>query len=286
MKIAWLVLGSMLCLPALYADEQTRRVQEELRKRNLYFGDIDGQMTPQTAGALRAYQERKGFAASGTADPLTTESLGIDVKPALPDKPVLRSDIGLRKDEPKPSPAPQSFSFTSTAGAAELDPAAMPIGEFVDKAPPGARPLPKRQQEPARQLVANYLRDVSSNDPQRAMKYYADDVDYLHHGKVGKKTIHRAEQRYAKLWPSRQVQIVDAGYYSIKQRPGEIIVKFQADIAVANPRHHQHASDRTINVLTLRITGNNLKIVSVKEARVTGHRTRRPPFLCRLLHCS
>ena len=45
----------------LRADETVRQVQEELRKRNLYFGNIDGQESPELAGALKRYQKRKGL---------------------------------------------------------------------------------------------------------------------------------------------------------------------------------------------------------------------------------
>ena len=44
---------------SLRADDTTRQVQEELRKRNLYFGDVDGCRSPQLIAAVRRYQERK-----------------------------------------------------------------------------------------------------------------------------------------------------------------------------------------------------------------------------------
>ena len=37
------------------ADETVRQVQEELRKRNLYFGNIDGQTSPVLVDALKRY---------------------------------------------------------------------------------------------------------------------------------------------------------------------------------------------------------------------------------------
>ncbi|MDP9004854.1 MAG: peptidoglycan-binding protein [Verrucomicrobiota bacterium] len=78
------------------ADEQTRQVQEELRKRYLFFRDIDGRATPDYSIALRRYQERQGFAQTGVADEMTLYSLGIgepsppaEGAPELPDVPVL-----------------------------------------------------------------------------------------------------------------------------------------------------------------------------------------------------
>src|SRR3954469_9395027 len=81
------------------ANEQTRQVQEELRKRHLFFRDIDGRPSLEYAIALKRYQARQGFAVTGLADEMTLYSLGIGepVSPAegkadLPDVPVLKSD--------------------------------------------------------------------------------------------------------------------------------------------------------------------------------------------------
>ena len=89
-------VGALLCLPlAARADEPTRAVQEELRKRKLYFGDVDGRETPSFLDAVKKYQERKGFAVTGQTDADTLRSLGISPpaqEKVLPDVPVLRSD--------------------------------------------------------------------------------------------------------------------------------------------------------------------------------------------------
>ena len=79
------------------ADETVRQVQEELRKRNLYFGNIDGQASPVLVDALKRYQTRKGFAVTGKVDPDTATSLHVQAAPAtataaMPDMPVLKSD--------------------------------------------------------------------------------------------------------------------------------------------------------------------------------------------------
>ena len=80
------------------ADETVRQVQEELRKRNLYFGNIDGQTSPVLVDALKRYQTRKGFAVTGKVDQDTATSLHVQVATVatktLPDMPVLKSEIG------------------------------------------------------------------------------------------------------------------------------------------------------------------------------------------------
>ena len=68
----------LLLLPNLArADETVRQVQEELRKRNLYFGNIDGKTSAVLSDALKRYQARKGFAVTGKVDSDTATSLHV-----------------------------------------------------------------------------------------------------------------------------------------------------------------------------------------------------------------
>src|SRR4051794_33167251 len=95
-----LTLGLAIFLPVLSlarADETVRQVQEELRKRNLYFGNIDGKSSPVLIDALKRYQTRKGFAVTGQVDKDTARSLDVrstvvTTAAVLPDVPVLKSD--------------------------------------------------------------------------------------------------------------------------------------------------------------------------------------------------
>ena len=48
------LVGLWVSIPSFaQADETTRQIQEELRKRNLYFGNIDGQSSPVLIDALK-----------------------------------------------------------------------------------------------------------------------------------------------------------------------------------------------------------------------------------------
>ena len=58
-----------LCPTVARADESTRDVQEELRRRHLFYGNVDGRETPGLTAAIKRYQERKGFRQTGAADP-------------------------------------------------------------------------------------------------------------------------------------------------------------------------------------------------------------------------
>src|SRR6266576_5803040 len=96
------IITSLFCLllsisSLARADETVRQVQEELRKRNLYFGNIDGQTSPVLVDALKRYQTRKGFTVTGKVDHDTAISLHLETTTVaavapLPDVPVLKSD--------------------------------------------------------------------------------------------------------------------------------------------------------------------------------------------------
>ena len=72
-----LALVILLVPQASFASEQIHRVQEELRKRLLFFNDLNGEYTPALATAIKRYQEKKGFASTGVIDLEVLASLGI-----------------------------------------------------------------------------------------------------------------------------------------------------------------------------------------------------------------
>lgn len=90
-----LILASSLLLPdGILADEQVRRVQEELRKRHLFYANPNGEKSPALSIAVRRYQQKKGFPATGIIDPVTLASLGISS--ALPSAATTPAVVGTR----------------------------------------------------------------------------------------------------------------------------------------------------------------------------------------------
>ena len=66
------------------ADEQIRQIQGELRKRHLFYGNVDGECSPALTAAISHYQRKKGFPVTGTLDPETRASLGFkEIVPQL-----------------------------------------------------------------------------------------------------------------------------------------------------------------------------------------------------------
>src|SRR5688572_22848226 len=154
--VCFLVL--LIAVPgSLRADETVRQVQEELRKRNLYFGNIDGQESPELAGALKRYQKRQGFTVTGTVDLETAASLNVQSATvvstsALPDGPVLKSDTA--------SALPESQRLALQREAEEKP----DLGPTPP--PPAESPGPNQDLNPDQvtKLVQDYLRDGETQD--------------------------------------------------------------------------------------------------------------------------
>jgi peptidoglycan hydrolase-like protein with peptidoglycan-binding domain len=73
-----IIVLHFFAISCLGADEQVRQIQEELRKRHLFYGNIDGELSPALNAAISHYQKKKGFAVTGTLDPETRASLGLE----------------------------------------------------------------------------------------------------------------------------------------------------------------------------------------------------------------
>jgi peptidoglycan hydrolase-like protein with peptidoglycan-binding domain len=259
---------SFVCLlltisSVVLADETVRQVQEELRKRNLYFGNIDGQTSPVLVDALKRYQTRKGFAVTGNVDADTATSLHIQATAVaatatLPDMPVLKSDIesalsesqrlALRKEaEEKPDLAPSP-------------------------PPPAESPGPGQDLTPERvnKLVQNFLRDAEGADVTAQVNYYADPVRYFHHGTVSQQFVTEDTGNYVKRWPERKYTLAGPVTFFVSGKDGETAVEFTIAFELRNAARtaKNRAVGKTKNWWTLQANGDDLKIVAIREARL------------------
>jgi peptidoglycan hydrolase-like protein with peptidoglycan-binding domain len=138
-----------LALPlAAAAADQLRDVQTELKTQGFYYGELNGQNSPETVAAIRRYQIRNGLEVTGTLTKETLDALGIAGAPAREpapapvatpkprppttlrrSEPVENNDRDfLRREEaarPTPQPAPPpagSYDPSVVAPPAPLDP--------------------------------------------------------------------------------------------------------------------------------------------------------------------
>ena len=87
-KFVAIVMALSLCLPALtwargtsaepqMSQAEIRQAQERLKELGYYEGAIDGIYGPNTAEALREYQQAQGLPVTGTFDQETAQALQI-----------------------------------------------------------------------------------------------------------------------------------------------------------------------------------------------------------------
>jgi len=256
----WFLL--LTTVGTLLADEQVRQVQEELRRRNLYFGDIDGQSTPEFTTALKRYQSRKGFAATGAIDEVTASSLSVQIasldrtteRTRLPDVPVLKSDSA------RELPDAQRIALEKQAEE-NLDIPPTP-------APPAEQPPPSQDLSPERvtKYVEQYLHDAETDDVAAQTRYFAFPVDYFDHGAVGEDFARKDVQNYLKRWPERKYTLAEPVSFVASTNDGETTVEFTITFKVRNKEHI--ATGRTKNYWTIRPEGDELKIISIREQRL------------------
>ena len=284
----------LLCLAAtLLGDSQyIREVQGELRKRNLFFGDIDGHLSPQLTNALKRYQTRKGFEVTGAIDGATAASLQIESAPdarapagafaaAQPgDTPsvINASATQVTGGQPQPVRAAESVSATqagtATEAAAEL--VAQARGEAawsdlpVTPEPPAEAPTPPDliTADRVNRFVETYLADGETDDIGLQVWFYRFPVRYFSHGLVNQDFVVKDTQSYVKRWPERKYTLVGPITFDTSGPVGETQIEFTIDYTVRNKSRAK--SGRTKNFWTVRTTGDEMKIIAIREEHIAG----------------
>jgi peptidoglycan hydrolase-like protein with peptidoglycan-binding domain len=245
------------------ADETVRQVQEELRKRNLYFGNIDGQTSPVLVDALKRYQTRKGFPITGKLDQDTATSLHIQAATvaataSLPDRPVLKSDRA------RALPESQRLALEKEA---EENPDLTP-----SPPPPAESPGPGQDLTPERvnKFVQDYLRDGETDDVAAQVKYYAFPVRYFDHGTVSEQFVTQDTSNYLKRWPERKYTLTGPVNFFASGKEGETELEFTIAFELRSPARtaKSRAVGRTKNWWSVQAKGDELKIVAIREARL------------------
>ena len=290
-------LPRSLCLPlvllaltsstvTLPAQDEIRSVQEELRRRSLYFGNIDGRDSAELQEATKRYQNRKGFAATGRPDRETLRSLGLVPRspnepppPELnwPTEPVLPSDqkidtvaiaqslsaeTGIEAATVVPKKVAQRRGLTTKRrGSAAASPAA-PIVDPAQKPKDSPYITP---QELAR-FASDYFNAMGSSDIKRQLKFYADKVDYYHNGEVDRRIVEQTLRNYHVRWPTRRYRMGTSIRYSRITSRGEIIMTFPVGFTLRDGTRTVRGT--TDNRLVISAATLDPRITSISERRV------------------
>jgi peptidoglycan hydrolase-like protein with peptidoglycan-binding domain len=249
---------------SLRADEKVRQVQEALRRRNLYFGNVDGQDSSELTGALKRYQTRKGFQITGTADDETTSSLQINSLPlsakqqSWPDTPVLKSDAARALSQAQQAVLEKQAEEITNASPEPI--------------PPSESPARAQNLSPGRvsQFVAAYLHDAETADVSAQTNYYSFPLQYFDHGTVDAQFVAKDTSNYVRRWPDRKYTLVEPLTFFATGNEGETTVEFTIAFVLRSKARTTKcaASGRTRNVWTIRPEGDELKIVAISEQRL------------------
>lgn len=283
---AFALLALLLSAPVLRAQDEVRSVQEELRRRSLYFGNVDGRESTELAEATKRYQRRKGFAATGKPDRDTLRSLGLtprgpDEPPPKeldwPAEPVLKSDqkvdpVAIAKtlsEETGIAPAsvipdkvarrrgdltrPRSRPSDGTPSVQNVSPTSNANSPFITE-------------QNLTRFVADYLAAMGSNDVKRQLKFYADKVNYYHNGTIDRRIIEQTLRNYHARWPTRRYATGPAIYYNRNDKRGEILMTFRVGFTLKDGR--QTIKGQTENRFRISAATVDPRITSIEEKRV------------------
>lgn len=292
MKRHFVCLALACSIVTLYGDEDTRSTQEELRRRNIYFGDIDGKTSPELAQALRHYQKRKGLGVTGENDHDTLRSLGLagrapnDAPPkelSLPDEPVLKSDTRINVSAEAQqiaddsgvsfaSIAPEAIAFGGSSKGRERKYRHAPLTLRDNPSFPAERgrrtPVDKSLPIPGgvEAYVTHYLKAVSRNRMEDELHFYADRVNYLGNGWVDRRIIEHSLGKYYARWPHRSYSRLERITSSAIPSRGVVVVKFRTAFKFQNGR--AKARGETDNEIVINAATKDPRIISIKERRV------------------
>jgi hypothetical protein len=242
-----LCLFSVALPGTLRADETVRQVQEELRKRNLYFGNIDGESTPEVTRSLKRYQTRKGFAVTGAVDAQTAASLNVPLTAA-----------SLQAEPTAETVAVPSTAALSDKDASELD---LP----ADPEPPAEPPPPAQaiSQDRVNKFVDAYLRDAETNDIFLQAWFYHYPVQYFQYGWKDQKFVVQDIRYHVKDWPERKYELIAPPTLTPSAKEGESVVEFS--IAYNRRDKKRTAAGKAKYTWTVRAEGDDLRIISIRE---------------------
>ena len=94
MRNTLLFVLSVMIVGSLWADDQTRAIQQRLKDQGFYYGEVDGQGGEETSAAIRRYQIRHGLRVTGQLNDETLRALGMSGDSLARPAPVYRDNGG------------------------------------------------------------------------------------------------------------------------------------------------------------------------------------------------
>jgi peptidoglycan hydrolase-like protein with peptidoglycan-binding domain len=238
-KLLIIVLASFCVAPALWADDEMRNVQTELKSQGFYYGELDGKFSSETAAAIKRYQIRNGLEVTGTLTKQTVESLGLaraeaprsSTPPATPSEaPGARPPTHLRREDPvresdrsflrrEEAVTPRSDDPSVVAPPVPLEPVPAPGEEYrsiFERTPYATAPREVQESTVRRAQILlareGYYRDAVDGAPgpatEEALLAYQRRVRLPLSGRLDLQTL--AQMR---LLPTRAIEVPVKPFY-------------------------------------------------------------------------
>jgi hypothetical protein len=246
MKRFWLLLLLVLsAIGSLRADSQIAAVQEMLKARGFYYGEINGEKNNETAAAITRFQVRSGIEVTGELNEETLRSLGLEASQPVEPNAADHSRTGIE----------------AWRALREQD------RKFLEQITSSQPTAEKREQileaAQVRDFVAGFVVAGISEDVEAELQFYAEKADYYESGVVSKDFIRNDILRYNQKWPTRRYWL--DGDISILSgfEADPIEVRYQIKYAVKNQQKEN--SGTAIKTLKLKRAGDGLEITSVRE---------------------
>jgi hypothetical protein len=245
-------LLSMLFLCSIrdfHADDQIAAVQEKLKSRGFYYGEVDGENSNETAAAITRFQARSGFQVTGELNEETLRALGLELSQPVPST---REDDSAPKIEAWRALLEQDREFLK-----QTTTSSQPNGRTSDQI------FDMSQMDQIRDFVAGFVVAGISSDVEAELQFYADKADYYDSGLVSKDFIRNDISRYNQKWPVRQYWLEGDVHILNGIEADWIEVRFQIRYAVRNQQKESRGA--AVKNLKLQKTQDGLEIISVRE---------------------
>ena len=189
MKNALLLVLSVLMVSSLWADDQTRAIQQRLKDQGFYYGEVDGQGGEETSAAIRRYQIRYGLKVTGQLNDETLHALGMSRDSVARPAPGYQ-DNRVPSNRQAESPYRQQPPY-------EQPPYQQPPGEYYGQPVPqgpGPEDYDEYRRAPfsAPQVATSYPRLFAGTIYERAPSQVQENVLYAVQGELMRRGFFRA----------------------------------------------------------------------------------------------
>jgi peptidoglycan hydrolase-like protein with peptidoglycan-binding domain len=184
------IVFQLLLIASIFAEDDVRRVQQELHKRHLFYGNPNGQITPALTRAVAHYQEIKGFPRTGIIDFQTCASLGLVApEPRIARTPfIVENSQSVRGANGEQLPTSLSETWMTDECAARIERAlqeenhavAALAGTTVETVAPDVVPAKRQAPHRPRRIQPQKERNpfvLALQTVDRALKYLRGDED-------------------------------------------------------------------------------------------------------------